>query len=181
MTPSAGVAAPERRLPKVLRFFDISVLASASMGPAYSLASTMGLLVAAVGMAAPLTLIALSAVMLCVAVSFSMLARVEPNAGSSYSWIRSVFGDRVGAYGAWLLILSNFFATMAIATPAGTDTLELIAPAHAQDTLWVAGIGAVWIAVSSVLLYVGIRPTAFVTLIALAFEMVVLISEVDDS
>ena len=170
----AEVRAAARGLPKVLGFFDISVLASASMGPAYSLAATMGPVVAAAGSAAPLSLISLSAIMLCIAVSFSMLSRVAPNAGSSYSWIRMAFGNCVGAYGAWLLILSNFFATMAIAVPAGSYTLELIAPKLAHDPLWIAGVGAIWIVASAVLLYVGLRPTAMVTFIALAFEMLVI-------
>jgi amino acid transporter len=165
---------PQQRLPKVLRFFDVSVLASASMGPAYSLASTMGPVVAAAGAFAPLALTSLSAIMLCIAVSFAMLSRIAPNAGSSYSWIRMEFGRWVGAYGAWLLILSNFFATMAIAVPAGSYTLELIAPQYAQEPHWVAAIGAIWIVASTVLLYVGLRPTALVTFIALAFEMLVL-------
>jgi amino acid transporter len=165
---------PRHRLPQVLRFFDVSVLASASMGPAYSLASTMGPMVAVAGTAAPLALAALSGIMLCVAVSFAMLSRVAPNAGSSYSWIRMEFGSAIGAYGAWLLILSNFFATMAIAVPAGSYTLELIAPAYAASPAWVAGIGAVWIVASTILLYVGLRPTALVTFVALLFELLVL-------
>lgn len=164
----------QHRLPRVLRFFDVSVLASASMGPAYSLASTMGPVVAAAGAAAPLSLAALSAIMLCIAVSFAMMSHIAPNAGSSYSWIRMEFGNWIGAYGAWLLILSNFFATMAIAVPAGSYTLELIAPAYAQEPHWVASVGAIWIVASTVLLYVGLRPTALVTFAALAFEMLVL-------
>ena len=170
---------PQQRLPKVLRFFDVSVLASASMGPAYSLASTMGPVVAAAGAFAPLALTSLSAIMLCIAVSFAMLSRVAPNAGSSYSWIRMEFGRWIGAYGAWLLILSNFFATMAIAVPAGSYTLELIAPKLAQEPHWVAGVGAIWIVASTILLYVGLRPTAIVTFVALAFEMLVLVAAAD--
>ena len=166
----------QSRLPRVLRFFEVSVLASASMGPAYSLASTMGPVVAAAGAFAPLALTSLSAIMLCIAVSFAMLSRVAPNAGSSYSWIRMEFGKWVGAYGAWLLILSNFFATMAIAVPAGSYTLELLAPQYAQEPHWVAAVGAVWIIASTALLYVGMRPTALVTFVTLAFEMLVLLA-----
>ena len=51
------------------------------------------------------------------------------------------FGERIGAYGAWLLLLSNFFATMAIAVPAGIYTLALLAPAHEQDPVWAAAVG----------------------------------------
>ncbi|MHB8146381.1 MAG: APC family permease [Vulcanimicrobiaceae bacterium] len=160
----------------MLKFFDISVLASASMGPAYSLASTMGPMVAAAGSAAPSALIALCAIMFCMAIAFAQLSRVAPNAGSSYSWIRMAFGHHAGAYGAWLLLLSNFFATMATAVPAGIYTLELLAPARAQDPLWAAGVGAMWIVASAVLLYAGIRPTALVTLVALMVELAVLLA-----
>ena len=144
------------------------------MGPAYSLASTMGPMVAAAGALAPLSLASISAIMLCIAISFSQLSRVAPNAGSSYSWIRLAFGPYVGAYGGWLLLLSNFFATMATAIPAGIYTLDLLAPNHAQDPVWDAAVGALWIVASTVLLYVGVRPTAIVSLAALLLELVVL-------
>lgn len=144
------------------------------MGPAYSLASTMGPMVAAAGAFAPLSLLSVSAIMLCIAIGFAQLTRVAPNAGSSYSWIRMAFGSRTGAYGAWLLLLSNFFATMATAVPAGIYTLDLLAPNRAQDPMWDAGVGALWIIASTVLLYAGIRPTALVTALALALELGVL-------
>lgn len=133
-------------------------------------------MVVAAGYGAPLALIALSAIMLCIAISFAYLSRVAPNAGSSYSWIRMAFGPKTGAYGAWLLLVSNFFSTLTIATPAGIYTLALLAPAHVQDPVWTAGIGAVWIVASAALLYAGVRPTALVTLLALVFEMIVLLT-----
>ena len=145
------------------------------MGPAYSLASTMGPIVAVAGYAAPSALIVLSGIMLCIAISFAYLSRVAPDAGSSYSWIRMAFGGRVGAYGAWLLLLSNFFATMAIAVPAGIYTLALVAPEKAQSPGWDAVVGAGWIIASSVLLYVGVRPTALVTFLALGLELTILL------
>ena len=146
------------------------------MGPAYSLASTMGPMVFAAGYGAPLALIVLSAIMLCIAVAFAFLSRVAPNAGSSYAWIRMAFGPHAGAYGAWLLLLSNFFATMATAVPAGIYTLALVAPSHVQDPLWTAGVGAIWIVASAALLYAGVRPTALVTFLALALELGVLVA-----
>ncbi|HET9393709.1 MAG TPA: APC family permease [Candidatus Rubrimentiphilum sp.] len=160
-----------RHLPRVLRFFDISVLSSASMAPAYSLASTMGPMIVAAGTFAPLSLVTVSAIMLCIAIGFAQLSRVAPNAGSSYSWIRMAFGSYVGAYGAWLLILSNVFATMATAVPAGIYTLDLLAPQRAQNPIWDAAVGAAWIAGSAVLLYAGVRPTTIVTMAALALEI----------
>jgi amino acid transporter len=165
---------PKKHLPRVLRFFDISVLSSASMAPAYSLASTMGPMIVAAGAFAPLSLLSVSAIMLCIAIGYAQLSRVAPNAGSSYSWIRMAFGSYAGAYGAWLLILSNVFATLATAVPAGIYTLDLLAPGRAQNPIWDAAVGAAWIAGSAVLLYAGVRPTAIVTAGALALEIGVL-------
>ncbi len=162
-----------RRLPRVLGLFDVSVLASAAMGPAYSLASTMGLLVVAANGAAPLALAALVAIMLCVAIAFSRLAREYPNAGSSFAWAAAAFGPSVGAYAAWMLLLSNYFATVAIALPAATYTLELFSPGLVAQPGWNAFVAILWISASTALLYVGMRPTAFATALFLVAEFVV--------
>jgi amino acid transporter len=162
-----------RELPRVLGLFDIGVLASAAMGPAYSLASTMGPMVAAAGNDAVLALALLGLIMLGVALSFARLSDVLPDAGSSFSWSARAFGAAGGTYAAWLLLLSNYFATMTTALPAATYTLALVAPAHASDPLWDAVVGTLWIAASTVLLYYGLRPTALVTALFLVGELIV--------
>ena len=60
------------------------------------------------------------------------------DAGSSYTWIRAAFGPAAGAYGAWVLLVANMFAVLATALPAGTYTLDLVAPALAANALAVA-------------------------------------------
>jgi amino acid transporter len=162
-----------RQLPQVLGLFDVGVLASAAMGPAYSLASTMGPMVAAAGTNATLALALLGLIMLGVALSFARLSDVLPDAGSSFSWSARAFGPAGGTYAAWLLLLSNYFATMTTALPAATYTLALIAPGHATEPLWDALVGALWIVASTVLLYYGLRPTALVTALFLIGELVV--------
>lgn len=163
-----------RKLPRVLRLFDITVLASASMGPAYSLASTMGLMVVAAGAAAPLALVSLTAIMLCVAAAYSALSRVFPDAGSSYAWVRKAFGSTAGVYAAWILLVSNVFATAATAMPAGVYTLDLVAPGVAGSPPWEAAVGAVWIIGGALLLHLGLRPTALTTAIFVIVEFVAL-------
>ncbi len=144
------------------------------MAPAYSLAATMGGMIAAAGDASLFALVALSVVMTFLAVAFARMSARYPNAGSSYAWMEMAFGPDVGAYGAWLAIISTFFAILATAVPAGIYTLELLAPAHAQQPLLVAVVGAVWTLCGAGLLYAGMRPTAFVTAAALLFELLVL-------
>jgi amino acid transporter len=111
--------------------------------------------------------------MLCVAIAFARLSRVLPNAGSSYSWSSAAFGSGIGAYAAWLLLLSNYFATMTTALPAATYTLELFSPSLALSPFWDAIVGALWILVSTLLLYFGLRPTAFTTAVFLIAELLV--------
>ncbi|HXF33504.1 MAG TPA: APC family permease [Candidatus Acidoferrales bacterium] len=163
-------------LPRVLALFDLVVLAGASMGPAFSLATTMGPMIAAAGDLAPLALVLLTGVMTLAAIAFARMLLVMPDAGSSYSWIRSAFGTGAGAYGAWLLLLSNLFAVLATALPAGMYTLDLFAPRLAGSPLWIAAIGSVWILASAVVLWLGLRPTSRVAAILLLGELVVLVA-----
>jgi amino acid transporter len=161
-------------MPRVLGLFDVSVLASASMGPAYSLASTMGPMVAAAGTFATLALLLLAGPMLCIAIAFARVSRVAPNAGSSFSWVDAAFGPAAGAYAAWLLLLSNYFATLATALPAGIYTLDLFAPGVATRPLWDAIVGTLWILASGALLARGLRPTALTTACFLVAELLVI-------
>jgi amino acid transporter len=63
---------------------------------------------------------------------------------------------------------------LATALPAGTYTLDLLAPNLAGSALAVALTACGWIAGSALLLWYGLRPTAILTLLLLAAEVVVL-------
>jgi len=154
------------------------MLSSASMGPAYSLASTMGCMVAVAGAATPMALAVLTLCMLCIAGAYAALSQKYPDAGSSYAWIRRAFGERMGAFGAWLLLLANFFAVFATTIPAGTYTLDLlqttIAPHLVSTPMNVACVGMIWVLVSTLLLVAGLRPTTWITAALLLAELLVL-------
>jgi amino acid transporter len=151
------------------------------MAPAYSIAVTFGLMVAAAGAGAPLSLIALTIPILFIAIAFHRLCEEHPDAGSTYAWSRLAFGSTMGAFGAWIVVLSYFFAAVAAVVPAGIYTLELanefhLAPAGlADNALAVALTGCGWVAAASALLIGGIRPTARVSGLFLLFECVVLL------
>jgi amino acid transporter len=159
---------------RVLGLWDLLVIAAAAIGPAFSLATVFGPMVAAGGSATPLALVAVTLIMATVAVGYRRLGERYPNAGSSYSWVRIAFGARAGAYAAWVLIVANIFAIVATAVPAGTYTLALVAPALAQNPLADALVGAAWVLVTGVLLNAGLRPTTRVTNVLLVAELVIL-------
>ncbi len=143
------------------------------MGPAYSLASTMGPMVAAAGFFAPRrcspSLRSCSASRLASHV-FRFIIRTPAHHTRGSRW-RSA---RLGSYGAWLLLLSNFFATMAMFDSRGNLYARSLNPGRAQSPLWDAAVGGVWILGSAILLYAGVRPTVLVTAALLMFELLVL-------
>ena len=148
------------------------------MGPAFSLASTLGVMVVAAGSLTLWALLAMCAVMLLVALTFAQLIARYPDAGSSYAWARRAFGEGAGAYTAWILILANFFAVLATAIPAGVYTLELFAPRAVDVPVWEAVVGCGWIVACALILFAGVRPAARVAGLLLGAELAVLAASV---
>ena len=160
---------------RVLGFGDLMLIAAASIGPAFSLATTFGPMVAVGGSATPLALVAVTAIMVFVAFAYRRLGMRYPSAGSSYSWVRTAFGPEAGAYAAWVLIVANIFATVATAVPAGSYTLALLAPAYANAPAAFGLTGAFWVLVAGTLLYRGLRPTSRVANSFAIGELIVLL------
>ena len=144
------------------------------MGPAFSLASTLGVMVAAAGGLALPALAAMTVIMLLLALTFSQLVTSFPDAGSSYGWARRAFGESAGAYTAWILLVANFFAVLATAIPAGSYTLALAAPRLVDSAAWDAGVGCAWIVACAVILYLGVRSSAKVAAVLLIAELLIL-------
>ena len=162
------------RLRRVLVLRDLIVVAAASMGPAFSLATTMAAMVAAAGRWTWLALLLVAVLMAMIALGYKRLGERWRDAGSSYAWIRAAFGPEAGAYGAWVLLVANVFAVLATALPAGAYTLDLIAPALAANEHAVALVACAWIVGTAVLLWYGLRPTALLAFALLAAEVLIL-------
>jgi amino acid transporter len=77
------------------------VIALASVAPAYSLAATIGFIVIAVGLQAPVIMILAFIPMYCVAVGYRELHEAEPDAGTTFTWAARTFGPRTGWMGGW--------------------------------------------------------------------------------
>jgi amino acid transporter len=150
------------------------VVAAAAMGPAFSLATTMSSMIAAAGRWTALALGIVAILMAMIASGYKRLGERMRDAGSSYAWIRDAFGNVTGAYGAWVLLVANLFAVLATAIPAGTYTLDLLDPRLATNALAVSLVACGWTCASALLLWYGLRPTAFLTLILLVAEVAIL-------
>jgi amino acid transporter len=147
------------------------------MAPAYSIAATFGLMVAAAGAGAPLALVLLTIPVVFVAIAFHRMCEEHPDAGSTYAWARLVFGNRTGAFSGWIVTLSYFAAAMATVVPAGVYTLRFLnSPLHlvgadaANNPFAVAAVGGAWVVAAGLLLASGMRPTADASAIFLLLE-----------
>ena len=169
---SPSGAAP--RLRRVLRLRDLVVVAAASMGPAFSLATTLAAIVASAGRWSWLAIVIVAVLMAMIAAGYKRLGERMRDAGSSYAWIRAAFGPAGGAYGAWILLVANVFAILATALPAGAYTLDLLRPELATNAVAVALAACGWIVASALLLWYGLRPTTMLALTLLAAEIAVL-------
>ena len=70
----------------------------ASTAPAYSLAATLGLLVAVAGVGthAPAVLLVSFVPMFCISLAYRALNRVDPDCGTSFAWVTRALGPRLG-------------------------------------------------------------------------------------
>jgi amino acid transporter len=159
---------------RVLGFGDLLLIAAAAIGPAFSLATTFGPMVASGSSATPLTLLGITAVMACVAAGYRRLGQRDPSAGSSYTWVGDAFGRTAGVYAAWILIVANIFAIVATSAPAGAYTLALLVPGYEPTPMMNAAVGSMWVLGAGVLLWRGLAPTSRVTNVLAVVELCVL-------
>ena len=152
------------------------VIGVASTAPGYSLASSLGLVVAAVGFASPAIMWLAFVPMLLVATSYHYLNHVDPDCGTTFSWATKAFGPWVGWIGGWAIIVADIIVMANLADITGRYTFLLFGLDGAADNkYWVMLIGVIWIAVMTYICYVGIEVSAKSQWFLLGAELVTLL------
>ena len=126
------------------------VIATASTAPAYSLAATLGFIVAVpgVGLSAPAVLLVSFLPMLCIAFAYKWMNRADPDAGTSFAWVTRAMGPRLGWLTGWAIVAADVIVMASLAQIAGSYTFLLFGWHAAADTAWaVTLVGCVWIVV----------------------------------
>ena len=151
------------------------VMAVAGSAPAYSIAATTAVLIAAAGVAGPAALLWCGLPMLGIAWAFSYLGRADVNAGAAYSWVGRALHPILGFFAGWALVVSATIFMVAGALPAGAATVSLFDPKAADNTLLVTVIGAVWFLIMAGAVLVGVRVTARAQWIMSTIEVAILV------
>src|SRR2546425_8999461 len=109
-------------------FLSNVVIGVASTAPAYSLAATLGYIVAeeGIGTHAPAVLLASFVPMLLVSLGYRYLNRADPDAGTTVAWTTRAFGPGFGWINGWAIFLADILVMASLADIASTDRFKLV-------------------------------------------------------
>ncbi|GAA2154834.1 APC family permease [Kitasatospora kazusensis] len=159
-----------------LGLFSSVAIGLASTAPAYSLAATLGLIVAGVGLQAPIITILAFIPMLLIAYAYKELNASDPDCGTTFTWAARAFGPRTGWMGGWGIIVADIIVMANLAQIAGIYGFRLIGlESLAGNKVWTTLAGVVWIIVMTLICYIGIEISAALQRWLLCVEIAVLV------
>lgn len=164
------------------------VVGMASTAPAYSLAASLGLVVASggallAGVKAPAIILLAFIPMWMIAVAYQELNKAEPDCGTTFTWASRSFGPLVGWLGGWGIIAADVIVMANLAQIAGSYSFTFAGGLGwtsvadlADSTLWSTVAGVIWIVVMTYICYRGIEVSARLQYALLGIELVVLVA-----
>ena len=152
------------------------VIGVSSTAPGYSIAATLGFVVAAVAFQAPAVMILAFIPMLFIAYAYRELNRVAPDCGTTFTWATKSFNPWVGWMGGWGIIAADVVVMASLSQIAGIYGFLLFGLDDlANNTMAVTLVGCLWIAGLTYVCYRGIEVSAKFQFVMLAVEVVVLV------
>ncbi|MCD9586647.1 APC family permease [Streptomyces sp. 8ZJF_21] len=107
--PTAGLN------PNAIGFVDSIAIGLNSTSPAYSLAAVIGPIAAFVGVNVPGVMLASFLPMLLIASAFYYLNRVDPDCGTTFSWVSRILGPTTGWLGGWAVAMTGVMVVGSLA------------------------------------------------------------------
>jgi amino acid transporter len=184
---SAPIGYPEAASDKGLKGGALGLVSSvvvgmASTAPAYSLAASLGFVVATangdgiVGVKAPAIMLLAFVPMFLIAIAYQELNRAEPDCGTTFTWASRAFGPWVGWMGGWGIIAADVIVMANLAQIAGVYSFRLVgADSAAGNAFWSTAAGVIWIIVMTYICYRGIEVSAYLQYFLLGVELTVLV------
>ena len=124
-------------------FLDAVSIGLNATSPAYSLAAVLGPIVVLVGVAAPGVMLASFIPMFLVASAFYFLNRVDPDCGTTFSWVTKAMGPWFGWMGGWAIAMTGVLVVGSLADVGVKFLLLLCGQDDAAGNPWLVRILAV--------------------------------------
>jgi amino acid transporter len=182
-TASSDVEPIEQPLEKGLKsgaigLISSTVIATASVAPAYSLAATLGLIVVAVALKSPAIAVVAFVPMLFCSIGYNEMNKADPDCGTTFTWATRAFNPGWGWAGGWAIVAADILVMASLAQVAGQYVFELFNakgiggnPASG----WVLLVGVLWIVAMTYICYRGIEVSANFQKALLSVEVVMLL------
>ncbi|HTR95165.1 MAG TPA: APC family permease [Trebonia sp.] len=179
----ASTGAVEQQVDKGLKsgalgLVSTTVMGVASTAPAYSLAATLGFMVAVVGLGSPIVAVIAFIPIFLTSIGYSELNKADPDCGTTFTWGTRAFGPRTGWAGGWAIVAADVLVMASLAQVAG-QYVFLLFGADSIGTNptsgWVLLVGLAWIASMTYICYRGIEVSAAFQRILLSVELVMLL------
>jgi amino acid transporter len=152
------------------------VIGVASTAPGYSIAASLGFVSDEVGVFAPGVLLLAFVPMLFIASAYYYLNRVDPDCGTTFSWVTRAMGPQLGWLGGWGIFIADLLVMPSLAVIASSYTFLLFdAEGLAQDRFWVTALGVVFILAMTWICYTGIELSARSQVGLLGIELATLV------
>jgi amino acid transporter len=173
-TRGAGGEPPGLRADAIGLGSDVA-LALASAAPAYSLTATLGILAVTVGAQAPAVLLVSFVPMLCIAVAYHQMNRVDANCGTSFSWVTRALGPRAGWLTGWAIVATGVLVMASLAEVAGRYAFLLFDwHTAASSKVAVTVLGCAFVILATAICRRGITVSASAALLLVVLELLAL-------
>jgi amino acid transporter len=150
------------------------VIGVASTAPGYSIAATLGFVVAiaGVGLAAPAVMLVSFIPMFCIAYAYRYMNQADPDCGTTFSWATRGLGPSAGWLGGWAIVVTDVIVMASLSQIAAIYTFLLFdwnSAAESQVAVMIAGV--IWIFLMTLICYLGTELSARTQQILLAIEI----------
>jgi len=154
-----------------------TVIATASVAPAYSIAATLVFVVLAVGIQSPAVAVLAFIPMLLTSIGYSELNKADPDCGTTFTWATRAFGPKSGWAGGWAIVAADILVMASLAQVAGQYVFLLFNAngiGSNPTSGWVLLAGIIWIILMTTICYVGIEVSANFQKVLLSIELIML-------
>jgi amino acid transporter len=176
--PASGQVEDKGLKKNAIGYISNIVISTASVAPAYSIAATLGFIIADPGVAAhaPGVLLAAFVPMLLVSLAYRYLNKADPDAGTTFAWTTRAFGPGFGWLNGWAVFLADVLVMASLGSIAAIYTFKLFGWTWAETHKGAALGGCImWILLMTWICHRGIELSARIQQVLLSFEVVMLV------
>ncbi|HUK63700.1 MAG TPA: amino acid permease, partial [Dongiaceae bacterium] len=144
-----------------LGFVSSLVIGVASTAPGYSVAASLGVVAASVATQSPAVMWLAFLPMLGIAFSYYAMNRVDPDCGTTFTWVTRSMGPWIGWIAGWALLVADFLIMASLGQIAGRYTFRLFGATElVANPYWVTAVSVAWVVIMTWICYVGIEVSA---------------------